>query len=440
MNKISPAVSVIIPVYNAEVYFSDIIKKVINQTLSNIEIIVIDDCSTDNTYDLICKYSASDSRVTVLKNEKNSGAGVSRNKGLLVASGEYVIFLDDDDFVEEDMLEKLFITASEHKTDVVVFRSQFSDWHTKAPTNTPWTIREDLLPSADVFSAEQIQHDFFRAFVWWPWDKFYNREHLLATGIFFQEIRTSNDLYFTASQMLLANRIAIFPEILIHHSISREASLENTRERSWQCALEALTELRHFLNDRSLYSSRGKDFKNYCLSFLKWNIDTLSGQSYFDFFDGARKFIISCDINVSDIYEDELSFFYEDMMKSSPQEYVFKVRNILFSRCRYVEAEWNDAKFQLEIANENVAIANKNVEIANENIENKKDELTAHKKLLETLNSEYAVVKNALGSERRQNSLLNDQVEDLKVKINEIEQSKSWRYTRILRCLIQIFR
>ena len=171
-----PSVSVVVPVYNAEKYLTEILERIINQTLENIEIIIVDDHSVDNTCDLVREFVNRDSRIILLQTDLNLGAGNARNKGLSFARGEYIIFLDDDDFISYDMLDKLYFTAKKSDIDVLVFGSRFVNWYTKEKIETPWTIRTDLLPTKQIFSGDEIGKDFFRAFVWWPWDKFYNRE------------------------------------------------------------------------------------------------------------------------------------------------------------------------------------------------------------------------------------------------------------------------
>lgn len=101
-----PKVSIITPNYNCSNYISQTIKSVIAQTYSNWEMIIVDDCSTDDSYELALEYSKHDSRIMVLRNEKNSGAALSRNKALDKAQGEYIAFLDSDDLWMPEKLEK----------------------------------------------------------------------------------------------------------------------------------------------------------------------------------------------------------------------------------------------------------------------------------------------------------------------------------------------
>ena len=114
-----PKISVIIPVYNTENYLGKCLDSVCNQTLSDIEIICINDCSTDNSSAILEKYAENDSRIIVINSDKNNGSSISRNIGIKKAKGEYLGFIDSDDFIAADFLKKLYDKASEDYCDVV---------------------------------------------------------------------------------------------------------------------------------------------------------------------------------------------------------------------------------------------------------------------------------------------------------------------------------
>lgn len=120
VGKEMPKVSVIIPVYNSEQYICNCLDSVLNQTLSNIEIICIDDCSTDCSKGLLEKYAKTDERIIILNNDKNRGQSFSRNKAIDIAVGEYIQFLDSDDYLsDEDVLESLYSVAVENRLDLL---------------------------------------------------------------------------------------------------------------------------------------------------------------------------------------------------------------------------------------------------------------------------------------------------------------------------------
>ncbi len=113
-------ISVIIPVYNEERYLSRSLNSVVNQTLKDIEILCVDDGSTDTSPQIIKQFSGEDERVQYLKMSENSGSGPARNKGLEIARGKYISFVDSDDFIlEETAYEKLYEFASRKQADMV---------------------------------------------------------------------------------------------------------------------------------------------------------------------------------------------------------------------------------------------------------------------------------------------------------------------------------
>ena len=112
----SPKISVIIPVYRPGKLFYKCIDSVRNQTLKDIEIILVDDCGNDGTFDYVRKMQTEDPRIHVITNDKNSGPGISRNKGIDCAKGDYIFFLDADDYLSHSFLESLY-KKTEEKSD-----------------------------------------------------------------------------------------------------------------------------------------------------------------------------------------------------------------------------------------------------------------------------------------------------------------------------------
>ena len=103
-----PKISVIIPVYNVEKYLPKCLDSLINQTLSDIEIICINDCSTDNSLEILEEYASKDERIKIIDLKENQGAAAARNKGLEIAKGEYLGFVDPDDYVDLNFYEELY--------------------------------------------------------------------------------------------------------------------------------------------------------------------------------------------------------------------------------------------------------------------------------------------------------------------------------------------
>lgn len=270
-----PLVSVIIPVYNVEHYLRQCLDSVGAQTLSDIEIICVNDSSTDGSLDILEDYAKKDSRIQVVT-QPNGGAGAARNKGLSMAKGKYLSFLDSDDFFEPDMLELAYKKAEEDKADFVVFNSDQYYTDKKKFVEVPWTLRIKELPPYMPFNHRQMTDNIFKVFVGWAWDKLYSREFVENNHLLFQEQRTSNDMLFVFSAVAIAKRISIVNKVLAHQRRDAKDSLSKTRENSWYCFYDALTALRDRLQAEGIYKETEKDYINYALHAVLWNINTLA--------------------------------------------------------------------------------------------------------------------------------------------------------------------
>ena len=268
-------VSVIIPVYNVEPYLKQCMDSVVGQTLKDIEIICVDDGSTDNSLDILREYAAEDSRIQIIE-QKNAGAGAARNNGMRYATGKYLSFLDSDDFFEPRMLEKAYDLAEKDQADFVAYKSD--QYHTDKNQFVPvnWVIRENEIPPYHPFNHRQMTGNVFKVFVGWAWDKLFLKEFVDKYHLTFQEQRTSNDMLFVFSAVALAKKISVVPVVLAHQRRDAKDSLSKTRENSWDCFYHALTALRDKLREEGLYEELEKDYINYALHFSLWNYNTLS--------------------------------------------------------------------------------------------------------------------------------------------------------------------
>lgn len=271
----NPKVSVIIPVYNVQNYLQQCMDSVIAQTLSEIEIICVDDGSTDDSLNILHKYAEQDKRVRILT-QSNAGAGAARNRGLREATGAYLSFLDSDDFFEPDMLEKSVACIEQYNADFVVFESdQYHMDHGEYIKN-PWVLRKKDIPPYMPFTHRELTDNVFKTFVGWAWDKLYRRSFVEEHNLWFQEQRTSNDLLFVFSALVLAKKIAIVEKVLAHQRRGSGDSLSVTREKSWHCFYDALLALRERLQKENIYWELEQDYINYALHFSLWNLKTLA--------------------------------------------------------------------------------------------------------------------------------------------------------------------
>ena len=221
-------VSVIVPVYNVEDYICDAINSLINQTLKDIEIICVDDCSTDSSYELLTSFKKKDNRIKVLRNTKNTGVGYSRNKALKIAKGEYISFLDSDDWLENKSLEELYNKSSENNLDILMFKA------------ITYYQDSDNFVKSDYYSMKNVNNCFNKVFDYQKfdkfklfkipncvWNKFIKRSLLIENDISFPEGLIFEDVPFFYKLMFSAKRMMITDEYYYYRRI-RENSIMTT--------------------------------------------------------------------------------------------------------------------------------------------------------------------------------------------------------------------
>ena len=268
------AVSVIIPVYNAEAYLRRCLESVTGQTLEEIEILCVDDGSTDGSLAILEEYEKRDRRLRILR-RPHQGAAAARNAGLGAARGRYLSILDADDFFERDMLEKALARAREGGAQITVFQTDLYDDASGCFEACGYSILTDRLPGRDPFSPREIPERIFNIGCGWAWDKLFERAFVERCGIRFQNIRTTNDMLFVFYLYSRAERISVLREVLAHHRVNVAGTLSATRERSWDNCYLALRALQERLRRDGSYETYRRSFVNWSLNLLLWHMDTL---------------------------------------------------------------------------------------------------------------------------------------------------------------------
>lgn len=284
-----PLVSVVIPVYNAEAYLNQCLESIISQTYSNLEIICVDNGSSDQSNAIIEGYRRQDKRVLVLK-QSYGFAGGARNCGMDRAKGKYVLFLDADDFFEADMIEKMLCRAEEAQADIVLCGSRGYDNERKSFHQLNGGFDSEQGLSKKVFSKNDVPDMIFQLTAGWPWDKLYRLDFLRGKKIYFQEIRVANDAFFVNIAFAEAERIAAVGEYLAVHRTNVASSLESTRSKWWMCGYEMLYATKSGLEKRRLFKSVEKSFANMAAGYIVWNACTITEPTAFgDFYEYSKR-------------------------------------------------------------------------------------------------------------------------------------------------------
>jgi len=275
-------VSVILPVYNEELYLQQCLDSICGQTLKDIEIICVDDGSTDNSLNILQDYAARDERITVLTQE-NRYAGAARNYGMRNAEGEYLLFLDSDDYFELDMLEKLYEKAERDQLDIAICR--YDSYDDSSYQIVPWNFsgRDSFLPEdTEVFDGKGLKNaGIFQVTVGWAWDKLLRRDFVQKCGYLFSEFRSSEDGFFVYMLMARAKRIGMLPERMVHHRINNINSLSNTKESDWENGFRMLEMIAEELAKQGLKHTFEKSFASFAIEFQEWYLRSMREKTAF---------------------------------------------------------------------------------------------------------------------------------------------------------------
>lgn len=220
----TPAVSVIVPVYSRREYFGELLRLLRRQTLSNIELILIDDCGFDGTYELAVSAAAEDARIVLLRNETNRGPGVSRNRGIAAARGEYIGFVDADDIIPLDYYERLYAKAKE--TGALVVKcgraNRYEDGRVEISSHNKG-IKEKL----------QRGEHLVNAFGWEHTTAIYQREHVLRNSARNSEALQDEDTTFIlgVTHNMEASQFTMLEDLFYYYRMSPSSVTRVLTER-----------------------------------------------------------------------------------------------------------------------------------------------------------------------------------------------------------------
>lgn len=270
----APTVSVIIPVYNAALHLRECLDGVVNQTLKNIEIICVNDGSTDGSEKILFEYAEGDPRFLLLAQD-NQGPGPARNLGLSRAQGEYLIFLDADDIFEPNLLESMVKRTQETQSDVTVCRSDAFDSNKGTPLPSDWLLKTERL-GCEVFTPDEAGLMLFQFTHGWPWDKLLRTDFIRKHGLIYPSLPNSQDMVFIFPALALAKCIAVTEETLIHHRMNRIASVSNSRDRAMESPWQALCMCRKILQEKGCLDKFDASLLSWAMGFLIWHMGSMS--------------------------------------------------------------------------------------------------------------------------------------------------------------------
>ncbi|WP_370839403.1 glycosyltransferase family 2 protein [Intestinibacter bartlettii] len=249
--------SIIIPIYNVEKYLEKCIKSIINQTYRNLEIILINDGSIDESAKICGKYKEQDNRIIFI-NKKNGGAASAKNEGLKVAKGDYIAFVDSDDFIEPDMIEYMVNTIKKYNSDII--QCSFINIYKNTEKFKQDKIVEQRISSKDFLELFLTKWDSSLF-----WNKLFKRE--VIENVFFKEGRCIDDEFFTYKCVINSKSIVTSNKIVYNYRMRKSGVMksESSQKQILKDRVDYLHERYELV--RKIYKDLDKSFLEHLLTY-----------------------------------------------------------------------------------------------------------------------------------------------------------------------------
>lgn len=278
-----PKVSVIIPVYNVENYLRECLDSVLAQTLNDIEVICVNDGSTDDSGAILDEYAKSDERVVVLHQE-NTGQGIARNNALKLAKGEYVAFVDPDDLISTDMYEKMYNEAVNNHADVV--QCDYEEFYHSGYKNRICLKDKGYEPQT-CLRQEEILKSLPVNIVFMVWSRIYKRAMIVENDIKFAPLKRAEDHTWSIESLICANKVFYIDECFYHYRMNPASTVNRNAKKYFDC-LEIVNSVRDILSKHGLLDA--VDIKEYQMFIGKTFLDNLDEKDYRQFFKISQKY------------------------------------------------------------------------------------------------------------------------------------------------------
>lgn len=222
-------VSVIIPIYNSDKYIRRCIESIRHQTLRDIEIICIDDCSIDQSIHILHEYVQKDNRIKVFHNDINLGAAICRNRALDLARGKYIQFVDSDDYLDEETLEKMYDYAEEKKLDMCFLKMRVIHENQEIRYENNLGIKESY---NQLYTGKKLLSLFVdkKEFFYYAWMVFYKRNFLLDNQIYYRNITIGEGGDLILRSLAVAEKVSVIDKVYYNYCIRQGSITDNSKK------------------------------------------------------------------------------------------------------------------------------------------------------------------------------------------------------------------
>lgn len=313
--------SIIIPVYNVEKFLRECLNSITSQTLKNFEVICIDDGSTDNSLGILQEYANKDSRFKVISQE-NQGQGIARNKAIDIASGEYLFFVDPDDFIESKTLASIYDKFCQTNSEIVQFDYATCRENGKYSGTKSYKkrLKKDFkfsIKNNQIFNWNDIKKKNLQGMSLCVWDKVYKTAFIKQHDIKFAPNKHGEDHIFSISANLLADKILYINKAFYHYR-TRLGSAVNKASDDNFCIFDNVEILRKFLISNKLFDEYKASFEDYASTAFSWHYSNIPTESIDKYLNKCKEVLSS---------ENYKLFLEKNKGDYSILEKIFSIRN-----------------------------------------------------------------------------------------------------------------
>ncbi len=316
-------VSVIVPVYNVENYLEYCLSGLLNQTLQDIEIICVNDGSTDNSINILQRYQQTDNRIKIIT-QSNSGQGTARNSAIDIANGEYIGFVDPDDYVSPQMFETLYNQAKAYNADLVEESFYINNQARKYKRKQKNKLN---LPINNIFNWK-IRKNYAFSVNLAVWNKLYRRDFIKKHNIKFMDVVRGEDIIFTVKSRVLAERILYIDDADYYYQIKEDNSViinPDLKNKKKINRFEYFELFKQSLVDSNIYNILEKDYKKWVIKSL---LEDLSKKKFKNKIQYLKK--IYNFIDIKDFLNLLFCFIYRSIKNN-----IFSIRNVNIQNKKY---------------------------------------------------------------------------------------------------------
>jgi len=408
-------VSVIVPVYNAETYLRQCLDSIVSQTLTDIEIICVDDGSTDGSVDILNEYKVKDGRIRIYE-QQNSFAGTARNNGMSHAMGKYLIFWDADDYFYPEALEKMYKQAEEDHAEICICGANRFSEDVKQEVQFEGYLKTDMLPDNIPFNMNDIPGYIMNFTCEAAWNKLFSYDFVKKEGLKFHPSRNGNDLYFTLMAMCKAEKITVVKENLISYRRQHGGSLVQTVDKSalaifneWLLLKEDLTAIDRFPE---------QSYMNKVLAVIYYNLQLSNNAKAFS---QKVSWLKSEGLKAYGLEEKEEGYYYSELhaqflsflLNNEPDECMLWISNHNYWRISSIQVKLEKYKTRSEKYRTS--------------LENSKQQLSEAKSRIEELKGMLSESRENLRNTRALLSETKEKNKQLQKELSEIKNSKGYK-------------